>query len=70
MNGAILPKGDIKFWALDTCKALTADSLVSVISALPQLEDVPYTCAIGSANLVKLSDDQKAIATNKGWILN
>ena len=70
MNGAILPKMDIKFWALDTCKALTVESIVSVLNALPQLEDVPYTCAIGSANIVKLSDEQRAIATNKNWILN
>ena len=70
MNGAILPKMDIKYWALDTCKALTVESIVSVLNALPQLEDVPYTCAIGSANIAKLTSEQIAIATNKGWILN
>ena len=71
MNGAILPKIDLTNWGLDTCTALTVDSLVSVINALPQLDSgTSYTCTIGSTNLAKLTDEQKAIATNKGWTLN
>lgn len=71
MNGAILPKINLTNWGLDTCKALTVDSLVSVLNALPQLDEgQSFTCTIGSTNLAKLSDEQKAIATNKGWILN
>ena len=61
----------IFIWDLDTCTALTVDSLVSVLNALQQLDEgTSYTCTIGSDNLAKLSDQQKAIATNKGWTLN
>lgn len=31
--------------------------------------DNGYSFQIGSANIAKLSDEQKAIATNKGWTL-
>ena len=70
MDGAILPKSNLKQFGLDSCP-LTVDSLVSVLNALPQLDDgKSFTCTIGSTNLAKLTDAQKAIATNKGWILN
>ena len=70
MNGAVLPKIDLSNWALDQCGSLTVESLVSVLNALPQLDSgTTYTCPLGSTNLNKLSDDQKAIATNKGWTL-
>lgn len=70
MNGAVLPKIDLSNWALDQCGSLTVESLVSVLNALPQLDSgTTYTCSLGSGNIAKLSDDQKAIATNKGWTL-
>lgn len=31
--------------------------------------DKGYSFQIGDVNIVKLSDEQKAIATNKGWNL-
>lgn len=31
--------------------------------------DKGYSFQIGSNNIAKLSDEQKAIATNKGWTL-
>ena len=31
--------------------------------------DKGYSFQIGSANIAKLSDEQKAIATDKGWTL-
>lgn len=71
LDGAILPKIDLEDWYLDICTALTVESLVSVLSALPQLDNgTTYTCRIGSTNLAKLSDTQKAIATSKGWVLS
>ena len=71
MNGTILPKINLGDWGLEYSTALTVDSLVSVLNALQQLDDgKSYTCTIGSRNLGKLSDDQKAIATNKNWVLN
>ena len=70
MDGAILPKSNLKEFGLDSCP-LTVESLVSVLNALPQLDEgTSYTCTIGSTNLNKLSDEQKAIATSKGWVLN
>ena len=69
MNGAILPKINLTDWELNYCP-LTVESLESVLNALPQLDDgESYTCSLGSTNLAKLSDQQKAIATNKHWTL-
>ena len=70
MNGAILPKIDLSNWGLEYSTALTVNSLVSVISALPRLNGESFTCTIGSTNLAKLSDGQIYIATNKGWTLS
>ena len=71
MDGAILPKTDLDDWYLNDCTALTVESLESVLNALPQLDNgTTYTCRIGSTNLAKLSDTQKAIATSKGWTLS
>lgn len=67
MIGAILPKTNITSMGLDSCNALSVDSLVSILNALPTGS---YTIKLGSTNLAKLSDEQKAIATNKGWTLS
>lgn len=47
---------------------LTSDGIVGLLNALPQ-SDKGYSFQIGSGNIAKLSDEQKAIATNKGWTL-
>lgn len=47
---------------------LTVDSIVGLLNALPQ-SDKGYSFQIGSGNIAKLSDEQKAIATTKGWTL-
>ncbi len=49
-------------------KALTRDSLMSIINALADGVSAK-TCTLGTANLVKLTDQEKAIATQKGWTL-
>jgi len=62
---------------LSNCKALTHDSLMSVINNLYDL-NLTYDVAnggtlykqaltLGSTNLAKLTEDEIAIATNKGW---
>lgn len=54
------------------CNKLTHESLMSIINALVHLSSsskVYRYCQLGSANLAKLTDDEKAIATNKGWTL-
>lgn len=52
---------------------LTHDSLMSIINALKDYsEDTSgktYTLTLGSTNLAKLTDAEKAIATEKGWTL-
>lgn len=68
-DGATLPAEAISI-GLDSCTALTVESLVSILNALPEITTIPNYVTIGSTNLAKLSDDQKAIATNKGWTLN
>ena len=71
MNGAILPKMNLTDWVLYLRTKLTAESLVSIINALQQLDEgESYTCQLGADNLAKLTDEQKAIATAKGWTLN
>ena len=47
---------------------LTVDSIVGLLNALPQ-SDKWYSFQIGDVNIAKLTDEQKAIATNKGWTL-
>ena len=70
MDGAILPKSNLRDFGLDSCP-LTVDSIVSVLNALPQLSSSEsFTCTIGADNLAKLTDEQKAIATGKGWTLS
>lgn len=55
---------------LSTSTKLTTDSLMSVINALVDLTgENSKTLTLGATNLAKLSDEQKAIATNKNWIL-
>lgn len=56
------------------CPNLTHDSLMSIINALKDYssEDAPSTSmkvSFGSTNLAKLTDAEKAIATEKGWTL-
>ncbi len=56
-----------------TCSiaSLTNDSLMSIIYALKDFsaEGGTHTCTIGTTNLAKLTDTEKAIATQKGWTL-
>lgn len=52
-------------------KRLTHESLMSIINALKNLSGSgkTLTLTIGSDNLAKLTDSEKAIATQKGWTL-
>ena len=45
--------------------------MVNIINALVDRSSTSsYTLNLGSTNLAKLSPEQKAIATNKNWILS
>ena len=67
-DGLRLPNIDMSNIGLNSSTSLTVDSIVGLLNALPQ-SDKGYSFQIGSVNIAKLSDEQKAIATNKGWTL-
>lgn len=67
-DGLRLPNIDMSNIGLHTSTELTVDSIVGLLNALPQ-SDKGYSFQIGSDNIAKLSDEQKAIATDKGWTL-
>lgn len=51
---------------------LTVESLNSIINALADKsadKSTTWKVTLGATNLAKLTDEQKAVATNKGWIL-
>lgn len=64
----ILPDIELGNIRLEYSTKLTVDSIVGLLNALPQ-SDKGYSFQIGSDNIAKLSDEQKAIATDKGWTL-
>lgn len=55
------------------CTKLSYDSLMSIINALKDYREdtsgTTYTISLGTTNLAKLTDAEKAIATEKGWTL-
>lgn len=48
---------------------LTHDSLMSIINALQAKTSGSWSVTLGTTNLAKLTDAEKAIATQKGWTL-
>ena len=53
-----------------TIATLTHNSLMSIISCLKDYgTTATHTCTLGTTNLAKLTDTEKAIATQKGWTL-
>ena len=67
-DGLKLPNINLNNIRLNTCQKLTVDSIVGLLNALPNTTH-NYSFQIGEVNIAKLSDDQKAIATNKNWQL-
>ena len=66
-DGCIMPS--ISF-DLKTCISLSVDSLVGVIAALPTLaEGTTATLTLGAINIAKLTEEQLAVATEKGWTI-
>ena len=56
--------------AFSNSSKLTVDSMVNIINALvDRTGQNNYTIYLGSTNLAKLTDEQKAVATNKNWTL-
>lgn len=69
INGVIKITG----LSFSPCTLLTHDSLMSIINALydyaAEGSTGTYTLTLGTTNLAKLTDAEKAIATQKGWTL-
>jgi hypothetical protein len=53
----------------NSCTKLTHDSLMSIINHLQTKTSGTWTITLGATNLAKLTDAEKAIATEKGWTL-
>ena len=57
--------------SLKSCISLTHDCLVNMLNNLKDLTgDAAKTLTLGTTNLAKLTDEEKAIATNKNWTLS
>lgn len=67
-EGLKLPEIQIKWSGFANNRNLSINSLLGLLNALPTTTK-NCTLYLGATNLNKLSDEQKAIATNKGWIL-
>lgn len=69
MSGVMAKNGlDVSY-----CEKLTHDSLMSIINCLKDYSEYTGTtnwvCTLGTTNLAKLTDAEKAVATEKGWSL-
>lgn len=56
-------------WGISTCTALTKNSLINILNALPNISG-HKTCSLGTTNLSKLTAEEIQIGTDKGWIIN
>lgn len=56
--------------SFSSCTKLTVDSILNILNILKDLTGSTFaTLTLGAENLAKLTDEQKAIATNKNWVL-
>jgi hypothetical protein len=79
LSGGYIPKNITKLtlekgfnYPLDVSglNSLSAEVLVAIFESLADLTGLTAkTLTLGTANLAKLTDEQKAIATNKNWTL-
>ena len=54
---------------LSASSLITHESIMNVINKAADVTASPATLTLGSTNLAKLTDEEKSIATNKGWTL-
>ena len=58
---------------ISSCTKLTHESIMSILNVLKDYSEdtsgTTYTLTLGTTNLAKLTDAEKAIATQKGWTL-
>ena len=69
LNGSITKNGFNVSWS----KSLSHDSLLGILNALKDYSEdasgTSWVVTLGTANLNKLTDEEKAIATQKGWTI-
>lgn len=56
-------------FVLSDCTVLTKESILNVINEAADVTASPKGLYLGETNLAKLTDEEKAIATSKGWTL-
>ena len=56
-------------FSISNLSKLTKESLLNVINEAADVTSTPKTLTLGATNLAKLTDEEKALATNKGWTL-
>lgn len=66
--GGIAATTNVQYIGFNECPLLTHDSLIRVLNALDEAQSA-VTLNLGATNLAKLSNEEKAIATDKGWTL-
>ena len=54
---------------LSSCSLLTKESILNVFNKAANVTSSPKILTLGTTNLSKLTSTEKAIATNKGWVL-
>lgn len=58
-------------WSLSTCYSLTKECLLDILNKLADVtgETTTYTITFGTNNLAKLTEEELAIGTGKGWTI-
>ena len=54
--------------AISAASKLRHNSIVAFLGVLPMVAET-VTLTLGDANLARISDTEKSVATNKGWTL-
>lgn len=63
----------ISGWSFSTCYKLTKETLLDVLNKLADVTEdtaTTYSITFGTVNLSKLTEDELAIGTNKGWVIS
>lgn len=63
----------ISGWSFAYCYKLTKSTLLDILNKLADVTDDTentYTMTFGTVNLSKLTEDEIAIGTNKGWVIS
>lgn len=63
---------NISGYDFSTCYMLSHDTLIKILEALADCStsETTYTLKLGSTNLAKLTEEEIAIGTNKGWTIS